>query len=286
MKIVFNLFAILLAGGALLVTDMGVAEAKRFGGGQSFGGKFSHNQSLNKGNAAPAQKASPAQQRNAERKQQLAQRGGFMGVLGALAVGGLLGALFFGGAFEGVNFMDAVIFGMIIFLLFKLMTRREQTATAYGNTPFGRDDGYQHYEAALNDNGGSDSVDMLRNGAPRDFDRSAFVAGARSCFARLQQAWDEGDLSDIRQFTTDHVFGEIQEQYRASGSQERTEIVSLEAELLSATDSGSKQEVIVLFHAELKEGDKRQAVDEVWHFVKANTRQTSWLLDGIQQVEG
>lgn len=292
MKTLCTFVAVLLAGATLLLTDMGVAEAKRFGSGQSFGGKFSYSQPLKKNGAdkgyAQRRQATPAQQRNAARKQQLAQRGGFMGMLGTLAMGGLLGALLFGGAFEGVNFMDALVFGLIIFLLFKLMARRAQPAGGYGPVDAEPGDGYQRYESTIGHDGNpaDESVDMLRNGAPRGFDRSAFVDGARDCFARLQSAWDAGDLADIRQFTTDHVFGEIQEQYRASGSQHLTEIVSLDAELLSATDLGSKQEAIVLFRAELKEGGEQQPVEEVWHFIKPNKRQTTWLLDGIQQVEG
>lgn len=294
MKTLCTFVAVLLAGITLLLTDMGVAEAKRFGGGQSFGGKFSYSQPLKKNGAdkdyAQPRQATPVQQKNAARKQQLAQQGGLMGMLGTLAMGGLLGALLFGGAFEGVNLMDVLIFGLIIFLLFKLMARRAQSAAAAGYGPADNDpdDGYQRYESAIGYDGNpaDKSVDMLRNGAPKGFDRSAFVDGARDCFARLQSAWDAGDLADIRQFTTDHVFGEIQEQYRASGSQDLTEIVSLDAELLSATDVGSKQEAIVLFRAELKEGGKQQPVEEVWHFVKPNKQQTAWLLDGIQQVEG
>ena len=239
------------------------------------------------------QQSAPTKQHNAERKQQLAQKGGFMGMLGALALGGLLGALFFGGAFEGINFMDVLIFGLIIFLLFKLMARRAQPAAAGGYGPADMDDAdSNHQERAGTAYSGSQSneeqsIDDLRSATPNKFAQTDFLEGAKNCFARLQQAWDDGDLADIRQFTTDHVFGEIQDQYHARGKQSRTEILSLEAELLSASELGTKQEAIVMFKAELKEDGEQHLIEEVWHFVKPqNNQHSSWILDGIQQVEG
>lgn len=191
--------------------------------------------------------------------------------------------------------MDILIFGLIIFLLFKFMARRAQPAAAaggYGPAEMGDDDGYQQRQSDSNylssraaDDG--QSVDDLRGAAPKQFDQGAFINGAKSCFARLQNSWDEGDLADIRQFTTDHVFGEIQDQYHARGSHNQTEIVSLDAELLSTNDLGSKQEAIVLFRADLKEDGKQHLIEEVWHFVKPNnSQQPTWFLDGIQQIEG
>ncbi len=302
MKPLFSFFTILFACTTLLISGMDVAEAKRFGGNKSFGSKFSQSQPLkkntmNKNSAQPSQ-ASPAIQQNAARKQQMMQRGGMMGMLGALALGGMLGALFFGGAFEGINFMDILIIGLIIFMLFKFMSRRSQPrpATAGGYNPTDLDDdadNQQQHQTASTPLGShantaeETSIDDLRSAVPKQFDHETFIEGAKSCFARLQQAWDDGDLSDIRQFTTDHVFGEIQDQHQAREKRGKTEIVSLDAELLGSTDLGSKLEAIVLFKAELTEDGKAHFVEEVWHFIKpANSKQTTWFLDGIQQVEG
>ena len=300
MKSLVSFFTILLACTALLISGMDVAEAKRLGGGKSFGGKFGFSQPLKKNsinkNSAQRQQSSPAKQQNTARKQQMMQRGGLMGMFGALALGGLLGAMFFGGAFEGVNFMDVLIIGLIIFLLFKFMSRRSrQPAMAGGYGPADTDemDNQQQRQTVSDQLGGHDdtdeeaSIDDLRSDAPKQFDQEAFLEGAKSCFARLQQAWNEGDMADIRQFTTDHVFGEIQDQRQAHESHGKTEIISLNAELLSSSDMGSKQEAIVLFKAELTEDGSSHPVEEVWHFVKpANSQQPTWFLDGIQQVEG
>lgn len=49
-----------------------------------------------------------------------AKKGLMGGLLGGLLAGGLLAA-FFGGAFEGIQFMDILIMGLIAFVIFKLM---------------------------------------------------------------------------------------------------------------------------------------------------------------------
>ena len=125
----------------------GVAEAKRFGGGSSFGSKKSYSSPFSKKSAsqksASQQKSSAT---NQQRKQQMSKRGGLMGMLGGLALGGLLGALFFGGAFENFNFFDFFIIGAIIFAVYwfikrKALSPRTQAATPGGfNTDMGNDD--------------------------------------------------------------------------------------------------------------------------------------------------
>lgn len=297
MKYFSNFFIALICSTFLALTAMESAEAKRLGGSKSFGGKFSHNQPVKKNSSnkdsVQRQQSAPTKQHNAERKQQLAQKGGFMGMLGALALGGLLGALFFGGAFEGINFMDILIFGLIIFLVFKLMARKSQTATAGGySTPdMEAAEDHHHHEPTktypANPDNEATSIDDLRATAPKKFAQAEFLDGAKNCFFRLQNAWNEGDLADIRQFTSDHVFGEIQDQYHTHGKQSQTEIITLDAELLSANELGTKQEAIVLFRAELNEDGEQRSIEEVWHFLKPqNNQQAQWILDGIQQVEG
>ena len=300
MKSVVNLLVTITASLALLVGGMDAAEAKRLGGGQSFGSKFSQSQSVSR-TASPSQpqKATAAQQTNSNLKESFAKRGGLMGMLGGLALGGLLGAMFFGGAFDGINFMDVLLFGLLglaIFMIFKSMANRgrqqPQTAAAGAyNTQaeseaqeplHARQSTDQHLGSSHND---GPSLDSLRSAAPKGFDQAAFVDGAKSCFTRLQKAWDEGDLADIRLFTTDHVFGEIQDQFHNRIGNSQTEVINLDAELLSANDIGSKQEAIVLFKAQLREDGNHIHVDEVWHFIKASNN-SSWQLDGIQQVAG
>ncbi len=298
MKSVVTFLIAITATVTLLIGGMDVAEAKRMGGGKSFGGKFNQSQSVNR-TASPSQtqKATAAQQTNSNLKQSFAKRGGMMGLLGGLALGGLLGALFFGGAFDGINFMDVLLFGLVAFVIYKFMASRarqqpQPAAAGYRNTQIDEQQPQQadqitdqRYGSSNDSDNDGPSLDSLRSAAPKGFDQNAFIDGAKNCFARLQNSWDEGDLADIRQFTADHVFGEIQDQFHSRTGNSQTEIIDLNAELLSASDLGSKQEAIVLFKAQLREDGNDIHVDEVWHFVKANNS-ANWQLEGIQQVTG
>ncbi|MBU2570939.1 MAG: 39S ribosomal protein L45 [Gammaproteobacteria bacterium] len=317
----------LIIGLSLGLGSVSDAEAKRFGGGGSFGGKSSFNKpyqrSASPAKAAPTRQQQQAQAQNQAAKQKLASRGGLMGMLGGLALGGLLGAMLFGGAFENFNFMDILVFGGIAFLLYKLFAARaknaarpvpaysresyepqQRSSSAYndyeapqaqetsrasvGNTGFNTDLLFKKGPQANNDSGFEPAIENRELILPEGFDEHAFLNGAENAFRALQTAWDDRDLAEIRGLTTDRVFAEIQDQLKASTDDNRTEVVSVQAELLDVRESGSELEATVLFDSLLREDiyGPEQAVREVWHFVKPrNSLQPKWYLDGIQQVE-
>ncbi|MBI2779666.1 MAG: Tim44 domain-containing protein [Gammaproteobacteria bacterium] len=323
---------IFLAGG---VIDS--AEAKRMGGGKSFGGKNSYSQpyqNRQQSAAGPSSAQSPAQAQNAGQRASLASKGGLMGMLGGLALGGLLGALFFGGAFENINFMDVAIFAVIAFVLYKIFAARKRasmppvqermaagsgamsgpvTEPSIDYSPANRVD----HDAATPRSSASFDTDLLfrkdKTSAtetnvdtaqvsfrplpgviPKDFDSAGFIDGAKAAYQRLQKAWDEGDLADLRQFTTDKVFAELQDQIRARSGENRTELLKVEGELLEVREEGSNVEATVLFDVLMREIDTDTTDDkhvtpvrEIWHFTRpARSTQPTWYLDGIQQLEG
>ena len=92
----------LICGIVLAFASIPEAQAKRFGGGGSFGGKSAFSTPYKRQLAPPVRSAKQqrAATQNQAARQDLAKRGGLMGMLGALAIGGLLGALLFGGAFD------------------------------------------------------------------------------------------------------------------------------------------------------------------------------------------
>ncbi len=243
-------------------------------------------------------------------------------MLGGLALGGLLGSLLFGGAFQGLNMMDFLVFGLIAFVLYKIFAAKRRTG-AY--SPMG--DGYHPPDADFSDDGYRRSMDRTfepeQSGgqaspfdtdllfdksskqnqeprtaldeqpsapiqAPQGFDAASFLTGAKAAYKQLQVAWDTADLTEIRGLATDKVFAEIQQQLHARNGDNRTDILKLEAELLEVRDTGSDWEATVLFDAILREEqDQRPAqVREVWHFIRpVNSIQPKWFLDGIQQLE-
>ncbi len=273
---------------------LSTAEAKRFGGGFSFGGKKSYSSTYKQKSfqqkSFSQQKAAAA---NQQRKQQLTQRGGLMGMLGGLALGGLLGALFFGGAFEGFNFFDFLMIGGVILLVMWLMNRkkpipRQQTATAgaydFGqsttsstvnsttdnqpeaprlNTMHREDAGFTKSFAEQFGMNSSDhshnnqdsSVDAQTVILPDWFDQEEFLSGARSAYTMLQEAWDTGDLDSIKNLTTDSVFAEISRQYAQEPTQGNTRILKLDAQLIDFNELTDHSEAAVLFDAVLSETD-------------------------------
>jgi len=295
------------------------AEAKRLGGGKSFGSRPAYSLPYQQRTTPPAtpsatRGAEPgaAAAQNAVQRQSLANRGGLMGMLGGLALGGLLGAMIFGGAFEGLNLFDVVLLVAVAGLLYYLFVVRRRR----GPVPTPAAAGYGALAGAGSDGAaGSPGGTVLRREAtttqeadtgpagagggapsgtsaalPPGFDSERFLEGARRAYRSLQDAWDRGDLGQMRALTSDDVFAELQEQLRARQGDNRTEVLRLDATLIEARDGGPELEASVLFEARLREVDAEHGADEhevreVWHFVKpAGSREPTWLLDGIQQA--
>ena len=57
-------------------------------------------------------------------RQALARRGGFMARLGDIALGGFLGVVVFGGAFENLKLVDFGVFALIAFIVYQSNVRR------------------------------------------------------------------------------------------------------------------------------------------------------------------
>lgn len=297
------------------------AEAKRLGGSRSFGSKPIYSTPYKR--STLDRQRSMQQQRAAEQNQaareSLSKRGGLMGMLGGLALGGLLGALFFGGAFEHLNMLDFLLFALIAFLLYRVFSARRQgrleqpalleSADRAPQEAFQRPYDRQTDRAHLGINRPAFHTDLLfkKDKAPdgqeqqaageaedegaapalTDFDEAGFLTGAKAAYAQLQAAWNTGDLADIRGLTTDQAFAEIQDQLRSREGEYATELLKVEAELLDVRPVGSNMEAAVLFDVMMREDNQRaEQVREIWHFVRpANSQKPTWFLDGIQQLE-
>lgn len=127
---------------------------------------------------------------------------------------------------------------------------------------------------------------------PQGFDADGFLKLAQHAFGRVQSAWDQGNLAELRGLTTDPVFAELQEQVHSRGVG-AMEILSLQAHLLDVADIESEVEASVLFKAVLTERDgtwprsvaRWVAINEIWYFIrpKQGVRST-WYLDGVEPL--
>ncbi|MDR2893650.1 MAG: TIM44-like domain-containing protein [Deltaproteobacteria bacterium] len=108
------------------------AQAARFGGGRSFGGKSSFQR------RAPAQtqnRQQATQSQNAAAQSGAAggfARGGMGGLFGSLLAGSMLGALIFGGAFSGLGAMDIVVILLGVFMITRLLRGRRAAQQSAG----------------------------------------------------------------------------------------------------------------------------------------------------------
>jgi predicted lipid-binding transport protein (Tim44 family) len=282
------------------------AEARRMGGGKSFG-KQRESLNLNRQQQAapkpqqPGQSAAPAGAAGAAG----AGAGGskWLGPLAGLAAGGLLAALFMGGAFDGINMMDILILialAAAVFFVMRMLRKpaRGQTSRPmqYSGAGAGRGAGgmlspdseipassTRTANASYGHSAAAQSSDL-----PVDFDVDAFLMHAKRSFIALQAANDKRDLEELRAYTTPELFAELNKQIAEDGDvAQQTEVVFIEANLLDVTTEGNQAIASVRFTGQLRENPDvpAESFDEVWHVQKDLDESGSvWLLAGIQQV--
>jgi predicted lipid-binding transport protein (Tim44 family) len=265
------------------------AEARRMGGGKSFGSKPQYQRSApaspQRDAAGPAQRQDP-QVQGAQAPRAQGFLGGGRGMLGGLLMGGLIGSLLFGGGegMGGPGLLDILLIGGGLFLLFRFLKARRMAAETAGNASY--------YEAQSPVRGGGEigatSKTAAERNIPQNFDEKEFLSGAKAAYTRLQSSWDKRDLEDIRQFTSSEVWEELSQQAKEDPNPGYTGIVSLKADLLEVKREGKETVASVLFDVLLREknkDDSPEAVQEIWHFSQNESQAKSfWRLEGIQQV--
>jgi len=248
----------------------GEAFAKRFGGGKSFG----------KQREQITQPASPSAPGAAPAKPAAGGKS-WAGPLAGLAAGGLLAALFFGGAFEGIKAMDIVMIVLLaaaVFFILRALRRPRPQPMQYAGMEA---QGYVPQPVA----GGA----AARGTRPAWFEEEPFLRGAKGHFIRLQDAYDRGDLNDIREYTTPEVFAEISLQIQERGAAgNKTDVVQLDANIVDVATEGDQVIASVRFSGLIREeeGAPAQPFSEIWHIQKsAGDRSAPWFVAGIQQVQ-
>ena len=300
---------------ALMIAVLGVtvavssAEAKRLGGGGSFGKSsptFSRPAPMQNANQAaaaprPAQPGAPA------------PASPWKGILGGALLGLGLGALLshfgLGGAFAsmlGTLLMVALI-AFAAMMLFRMLARKQagpqEQRPAYAGPGY-QDTGLsmpQHDERPIARNmtpeigsnlGGAAAPAAAASstagtpGVPADFDTAGFLRHAKTNFIRMQAAWDRADVNDIREFTTPEMYGELKMQLTERGaSPNHTDVVSIDAELMGIETTQYEHLASVRFHGMIREAEHAAAepFSEVWVLTKPVSGQGGWLLAGLHQ---
>ncbi|MGC8702665.1 MAG: Tim44 domain-containing protein [Thiomonas sp.] len=289
-----------LAFGLMLTLALGAmdAHAKRMGGGKSMGRQSN---AVTQREAAPPQQAAPAAARQQAAATPAAkQPSRWGGILGGLAAGLGLAALFhalgFGGAL-GSFLGSALMIGLLAlaaFWVFNLLRRKSASKTSspmqyaggpsqgYAQAPLGVE---THMPAQWSPTAASQAAGAPR--IPADFDRDAFLASAKQHYIRLQQAWDAADLNSLKTFTTSEMFEALSAELQQRGmAPNKTEIVTLDATLLDLEETPTEYVASVEFSGLVREETWGGAspVREAWNLVKPRDGSSGWQLAGIQQL--
>ena len=255
------------------------ADAKRFGGGKSWGAKPKHSQ-MQKQQAQPA-----AGQTTGKQPATAGAKPGIGGMLMGLAAGGLLASLFMGGAFEGLQIMDMLIFGLIAFVIFKLLASRRrqmpQAATAGG--PAMQREVHNANQSIF---GGSSAAARPVIQAPAWFNEKSFLQAAEGHFNALQQHWDANEMHLIAEFVTPEMLTFLTTERSSLGdAMQSTYIDDLTVQLDGIDEQSELTVATITFHGVAKTSrfDQGEAFSESWRMERKNGDNQPWLIAGIRQ---
>lgn len=312
--------AILAIGLTMMSLSVSAEAARRFGGGMSFGRSAP---TLQKATPAPSaginqqrvnpqqqqrqQQAAPAQQPRPQTAAPSPMRGMLMGLAAALGITALAHALGLGEGFAQflmIALMALVAFYVIRMLLGLFLVKRRPAGMPGHSAETSRQDPMQsRYDYASSEPQSSQStfsgsspmagsvLDELNNPTsaqkvelPADFDVEQFLKVAEANFAKMQKAWDTGNVTSLSDFTTDEVFRTVTHQLRERGAQDyQTEIVTLKSDFRGIVRDGEEYLAGVHFDGTLNVSGEAERVDETWILTKPVHGQGGWLLAGIHQ---
>lgn len=306
-------FLLVVSAGAMLTASFD-AEARRMGGGRSFG-KQSGNvmkqrqavkppvSSSAQRSAVPAAGAKAGAAGAAAKSGMSRWLGPLAGIAAGLGIAALLSSLGLSGAF--LEFMSSllliglVVFG-VIFLVRKLrggMARPAMQQSGHGGhgaSPM------QRQGLAQQDRAAAPSLSAVPVAAapaavpappvdeswfiPGDFDTATFLGNAKGQFIKIQSVWDSGNLDELRDYMTDDLIAEVKPELMQRDPGNVTEVVLLNAELLGIETVSGGHLASVRYSGMLRESPNTEAFrfEEVWNLYKAEG--AGWLLAGIQQI--
>lgn len=283
MKKFLTLFTLFMA----IVMVVPHADAKRFGGGKSFGKSFK---------TAPAQRQQ-VQRTDAIKKQPQAGQKGFSkkgmmgGFLGGMLAGGLLAAIFSGAGFEGIQFMDILIIGLLLFAGFKIfkMLKGQKAMPSARKTAYASNQGHAGFEQSVGRTSSSNAHTGFNNDVPYNlpsgFDAQAFISRACNHYKVIQHAWDINDMKKIQEYVSPAFFSELVAERNAYSGEQQTQVLYVNAQIVRADYNRQLAEVSLKFSGKLKETPEmpEQDITDIWHLQRDLTKQNSpWLIVGIQ----
>jgi predicted lipid-binding transport protein (Tim44 family) len=261
------------------------AEAKRFGSG-GFGKAFK---------TSPFKKASPQKTapKNAEANKSslagnAARRPGMGGLMGGLLAGGMFAYLLGNGAFEGLQFMDILLFGLIGFVLFKLFLGRKVPAVnGVNGQGYNRQAYNQHNPIGAgfersNLDASSGSSNETPMDIPAEFDIAGFANRGLEHYKLVHKAWDQGDMSIVKEYLHESLLDQLQAERSLQAEVLSNEVLDLTADVVRSEVEDRIHTVSLLFRGRMKDlqANQEHGIYDLWHLQQTNDG--DWLIIGIE----
>ena len=307
--LLFAVFAALTLG----LSDL--ADARRMGGGRSFGAQ---RESVVPSRPAPApttaagnaatqpQPSVPAAANAAPGATPAPAPSGasrWLGPIAGLAAGlGLAALMSHFGMSEGFGSLLLIGLGVMaaIFLLRMFLGRRQTsgpmqyagagandaTRASYDAMPAPAWNGAEKTEPVLAAEPAAPAFGVTRKALPQGFDAEGFAKEAKRQYIQIQRSYDDADRAALSSVMTSEMSAEIGRELDERVGHQPTEIVTLDADVLDVTDEAGKYWVSVRFTGLMREDGEPlpKSVDEIWNLTKPVNGSSGWLLAGISQL--
>ncbi|MBF0358241.1 MAG: Tim44 domain-containing protein [Magnetococcales bacterium] len=243
----FALFAVALTlGFAALTVIPEDAEARRFGGGSSFGSRgsrsFSTPRQVQQRSTVRQSSPSAAKNMNTGGRSRSGLGAGLMGGIGGMLLGGMIGSMLFGGggaggmgAGGGIGFLEIILIGGAIWFFMRwYKSRKSQTSPAQAgqmgqmgglsqNSPMefssigdqqGLPDRFESGEGHTT----QQSVDEVTQGLDYisqmdpSFQEAQFLDGAKMAYKQIQGAWSDWSVDRLHPLLTERMRGMVETQ--------------------------------------------------------------------------
>jgi len=280
-----QLFSTLIVAVLALAFAVGDAEARRLGGARSLGVQRQSVVPSKSVQQTPPSQTTPTAP--AAGSAAAPKPAGWLGAVAGLAAGLGLGWLIGQDGYGGALLLIALMVLTVVFV--KRMLARTSSESDVQFAGAGGDSGNAAPPpAAPGFNASPDFGAQLRPQVPAGFDTEGFLRQAKLNFLRLQAAHDGGRIEELREFTSDEMFASIeQEMQQHAALGQRTDVVTLNADLLEALTEGDTHWASVRFSGMIRETPEArpESFQEVWNLAKPASGATGWVLAGIQQIQ-
>ncbi|NLC02294.1 MAG: hypothetical protein GX789_13645 [Pseudomonas formosensis] len=281
MRWLLPFFAVFLMVG-LTVPD---AEARRLGGGKSFGAAPMHKSQPAQRQQAPQQQATPRNQQANPAAASGASR--WLGPLAGIAAGGLLASMLFGDGFQGLQLFDILIFGLLAFVLFKLFSRRNSPAMQRQPHPAGGPVPAPQQQPVWPSQSASaqPAAAPVTMDAPAWFDADSFLKGAEEHFYTLQRHWRDNDVAGMAEYLDPALLQQMLAERSANPPSSNGFVEQLEARLEGIEQREGRTIATVGFTGVDREfpTDEGEHFDESWRLERADGDNQPWIICGIRQ---